>query len=575
MCGIFGVFTDISNGFTNKQLDILGQNIIINQFRGTDSTGLFQVDKKGNSDILKVVGGAGSLFAHTDWEAFQNKIGRSANIVVGHGRAATRGTVKLENAHPFVKEFPSGEILKLVHNGTLEYEQDLPDFNKFDVDSEWIAEMIVRYGPLEALTKIRGAMALVWWNEKEKTINFFRNADRPLHFGRFQTNYDKTFILNSEAAAVRYLSERNGLTSMKKDTPVFYFAPRTHYALKLEDLFGDWETCEEFAAPKPKPTRTYTFANQRWNGYGLHQDEDDDDAKTRLWARERNYQMDLEALKKGWFKFVEFEKTGTEWKRRTQYDNYSILYEPVENGPYLPGLRKMERVWVEMGGNPPQFWVRIVHWDESKQAEYATHVGAEPIQPVPPKQGSVIPFKGAASTWDDADFFKGYADVGCQKFSPGRKFRWTTRDGSRTIRHVAQIANEGGPELKSYKNDADGSFGLGDQIMIEVTTMNLIRRGTKDVMQVEGTRVEEKVDRCVDVLCYYDSDSEEAKLLIENIGDVNKIPFISGVIGRMELATKDRNLDTNACVVLILQDMEFADEEDVDAKMETANEKSC
>jgi Glutamine amidotransferase domain len=525
------------------------------------------VDKDGKSDILKVLGGAGSLFGNERWQEFQANILKSASVVVGHGRAATRGTVKLENAHPFAKTFETGEILKLVHNGTLEYAQDLPDFHKFDVDSEWIAEMIVRYGPLEALTKIRGAMALVWWNEKDKTINFFRNADRPLHFGRFSTKWENTFILNSEAAAVRYLSERNGLTPLKKDTPVFYFAPRTHYALKIDDLFGNWAVCEEYAAPKPKVT-TYDYGSVDWKNYRENRFGDplgdDDDEVENFFDRQRSYDKDLEALQSGRFKMVEFRKAGDKWDRRTQLENFSSIVQ-VDCKPYMPGLVRMERTWCSVAGEEAKMWVRMTYEEAPGGKYYYTHVG---IKKEEIKQGELIPFGKAPANWRDANFYKEYADVGCQKFSPGRKFRWTSKNGSLMIRHSATVGNDGGPFLKCYKNDHDGTWVGDEEVMIEITSMQTADIEGKRYLEVEGVRVESKVDRCVDVLCYFDIISEEAKFLLD-CKDVHSTPFINGKVDHIELAHRERHEDTGAFAVLVLKDMEFVEAEPVETVKET------
>lgn len=564
MCGIFGVFTSLKAGFSNKQLEILGQNMIINQFRGTDSTGVISVNRHGKSEMLKVLGGAGALFAHPEWDDLQRRISKEGSIVVGHGRSATRGTVKIENAHPFAKTYPTGEIFKLVHNGTLDWDQDLPDFRKFDVDSEWITEMIVRYGAKEALTKIRGAMALVWWDEKEETINFFRNVDRPLHFGRFKGQYEDTFILNSEAAAVRYLSERNGLTPFKKDTPVFYFAPHTHYALKVDNLFGDWHFCEEYDKPKPKVWPTvvshgYSYNGGRGYNYGLMQDDDDED---NPWSRTRSFEDDLRALQASIYRFVEFDKRGDSFIRRTQTSHFSIMQEPIDK-PYQAHLTRMERVIADIGETGDKPWIRLSYNDGNRV--WMTHIGCPEVakQESPKEIGD----------WKHPRFHEAFAPTGCTKLSPGRKFRWNSRVGNTVIKHSATIGNDGGHVLKRYRNDHDGAFEAGTQIIMEVQDVVEVTLGSLKYYRCDGQRVETIADRCVDMCVYFPFDSIEGEL-ISGVTQPCDLPFIQGIIDRVELATKDWHQETGAFAVCVLTGATMLSDAEMELASKTEEEKA-
>lgn len=590
MCGIFGVFSSLKNGFSQKQMDVLGQNIIINQFRGTDSTGMFLIDRQDKSHMLKVLGGASALFSNDAWEDFKQKISFQAKAVVGHGRSATRGTVKLENAHPFAKSFPSGEVLKLVHNGTLDYGQDLPDFNKFDVDSEWIAEMLVRYGPEEALSQIRGAMALVWWNEKDKTINFFRNSERPLHFGTFEGGGDKTLIINSEAPAVRYLAARNGLKTTKKED-VYYFSEYTHYSLDANDLFGDWKAVTKIEKPKVK---VYSAPITYGSGYSETPEDrrrrmalmcgwghlDDDDVPD-FWGRPRTYENDLDALKCDLYKVIEFFQDGSNgWKRRTQAVNWSVMVEPVPN-PYVLNLVRMERLWADIGKTGFKPWVRLTYFNKESQAHTYTHIGVpdDPVDrltkaTVPAVPPPVLPISPAGAefdgtwNWKDENYYKDFVDVVCRKLSPGRKIRWTNRSGSQVVRHNATIGDSGGCELKRYENNYDGAFVPGDEILMEVATMEEAEINGKNYFCVEGARLKSVQDRAVDVCFFIESGTGDEKLF--DVPD-NEIPFMKGTIERIELATRTRHSDSGAYVVLVLKDVKVATDS---AKKEDDNDET-
>ena len=50
------------------------------------------------------------------------------------------------------------------------------------VDSEVMYAHLAKHGAQETFSTIEGAFACVWWNDKEKTLNFIRNSERPLYF---------------------------------------------------------------------------------------------------------------------------------------------------------------------------------------------------------------------------------------------------------------------------------------------------------------------------------------------------------------------------------------------------------
>lgn len=100
-----------------------------------------------------------------------------------HTRFATQGTITKSNAHPFNHKHILG-----MHNGTMR--TTFANRDKFPTDSEGIFYNLSLVGNdyLRELQKQSGAYALVWINTKDKSLNFFRNSERPLHF---LTTYDK------------------------------------------------------------------------------------------------------------------------------------------------------------------------------------------------------------------------------------------------------------------------------------------------------------------------------------------------------------------------------------------------
>lgn len=186
MCGIVSVF----GKYEYKNYEIFEMMLKLNVFRGDNSTGVASIFQDNTFAIEKSLGTPWHLF---DWSDYDNTIKlptyttivkknkkvyhvKTPICLLGHGRAATRGKVSIDNAHPFQHEHILG-----VHNGTLHYWHNLTN-KKFETDSEAIIYSIMEKGIEETWKLLDGAAALVWWDLKEKTFNFIRNNKRPLIF---------------------------------------------------------------------------------------------------------------------------------------------------------------------------------------------------------------------------------------------------------------------------------------------------------------------------------------------------------------------------------------------------------
>lgn len=151
--------------------------LLLDYFRGQDSTGLAAISKKGEVEVLKMADDPIMLFQHQDFES--TLVGSADAIWIGHNRAATVGEKSRSNAHPF----KCGDITG-VHNGTLEKEcffdlgARLPA--GYGTDSETIFQHIDLYGVADTIPRLDGAYALVWYDSRAKTLNMIKNAKRPL-----------------------------------------------------------------------------------------------------------------------------------------------------------------------------------------------------------------------------------------------------------------------------------------------------------------------------------------------------------------------------------------------------------
>lgn len=176
MCGIVGVVSGYKSGFSNPEVEAFQRMLFIDTFRGWDSTGVFGADKYANVGILKEASMAPVFMQKPEFKEWSNKLSTSGVFAVGHNRAATRGTIKDENAHPFWIE----NNIVLVQNGT--YYGDHKHLKDTEVDTEAIAHVINEEDTVEkALNRINSAYALVWYNVRERSLNLIRNDQRPLH----------------------------------------------------------------------------------------------------------------------------------------------------------------------------------------------------------------------------------------------------------------------------------------------------------------------------------------------------------------------------------------------------------
>lgn len=225
MCGIWGIFNKRWVGFTQKEVELMKQMMVLTALRGDHSTGFFTVAAKKFKEtpsVWKTLGDPYNfIFNSKERTPVVKQWLDNSCAVVGHGRAATVGSITMENAHPFQE----GDIT-LVHNGNVTNLSKFKDQNT-EVDSHVLTKAISEVGVVEALSQSFGAYAITFHDQETGKIYFARNDQRPLHCAMV----DDTFIVMSEKEALEYLLLRN-----KKKGEVQYFKPEVVYSLDLEDL---------------------------------------------------------------------------------------------------------------------------------------------------------------------------------------------------------------------------------------------------------------------------------------------------------------------------------------------------
>lgn len=171
MCGIVGVAGNISKG-TREAFRFM---LLVDQIRGVHSTGVASVDKYNDVSVIKKAMNSSDFL---DLKSANGVIdGADNTVMIGHNRAATKGAVNNTNAHPFIHGNITG-----VHNGTLRNQALLDDHKDFDVDSDNLYYHMSLNGVDDTVSKLYGAYTLVWYDEVEESLNFTRNAQRPLHY---------------------------------------------------------------------------------------------------------------------------------------------------------------------------------------------------------------------------------------------------------------------------------------------------------------------------------------------------------------------------------------------------------
>jgi glucosamine 6-phosphate synthetase-like amidotransferase/phosphosugar isomerase protein len=240
MCGLVGIAGDLKypNELMMKRL------LILDYFRGTDSTGLAAIRTTGETVLAKAAVNPITFF---DMKSFDKALDAwKSRAFIGHNRAATLGKVNDANAHPY----QYGDITG-AHNGTLDkaswerLEQEAGVTT--DTDSAAIFACINEIGIDDTIrlmekgrTYSTGAWALTWYDKTKNTMNFIRNEHRPLWYG-FSSKRD-LLLWSSEwqmidsATAMAKDSDWDGWNYSDDGFTFFPFEEDWLYSINVADL---------------------------------------------------------------------------------------------------------------------------------------------------------------------------------------------------------------------------------------------------------------------------------------------------------------------------------------------------
>ena len=219
MCGIIGGTAPVE--FDQSDIKIL---FMMAMERGKDSCGIVNFDTE---EIFKEVGNSRE-FCTNDLSGYKTWI--------GHTRAKTTGAVTNRNAHPFRYGNITG-----AHNGMISNYYGLKSEEEIDinVDSEIIFHLINKYGLKNALPKLRGSLAIAWF--EDDALNLYR-YNNPISIAP----YNGGWVFASLGSYLRVLDIPN--------EDIISLSEHTHVRLKSDEIFESVELDEDC---KPDSYTTY------------------------------------------------------------------------------------------------------------------------------------------------------------------------------------------------------------------------------------------------------------------------------------------------------------------------------
>jgi len=200
----------------SQQVKCFVEGLYIDALRGEDATGACLVRNSGAATVIKEATEAVYFLSDEAWKTMSANAITEGKALLGHNRKATVGGYKDEQAHPFITD----DEFVFFHNGSLHSWKDLGYQTEVDSDAlgKHIHKTIRSDGDLgEALGKVYGAYACVWYDMVNEKVQMIRNKDRPLWLLETET----CWVYCSEPEMGVLSARRNGMAVKKcEEVPV-------------------------------------------------------------------------------------------------------------------------------------------------------------------------------------------------------------------------------------------------------------------------------------------------------------------------------------------------------------------
>lgn len=249
MCGLVAIVGKWGSGFSKPSMDIFHDLLFVDSLRGEDSTGMFVVERDGDVSIAKEASHSYQFQSSKEYKDLMNLGYRNGRFAVGHNRKATKGDITDDNAHPFQVD----DKIVLVHNGTLW--GDHKTLAETEVDSHAIAHVLAENPEdiQQAMSKINGAYALIWYDVEKEKLHFLRNSQRPLCY----VETENAWVFSSEPSMLAFaLNHNNVLPKGKIETLAENTLSTFHWDGKVMDVVNT--KINPYVAPVLPSTGSWT-----------------------------------------------------------------------------------------------------------------------------------------------------------------------------------------------------------------------------------------------------------------------------------------------------------------------------
>lgn len=188
----------------DKLTKVFKHALHINGHNNSDATGVSELTLDGREFMYKDAVPSPEYLVEKSGDA-SSKVATDTFVIAGHTRYGTVGGNDISSAHPFIR----GDIT-LMQNGTsysTDYLLNSPD--DAIVDSDQVAYSINSIGAEKTFKAYEGAGVFMWIDNKDKTFNIIKNAERNLNITKVKGH--EIYIIMTDPFSIEYVCNRANL----------------------------------------------------------------------------------------------------------------------------------------------------------------------------------------------------------------------------------------------------------------------------------------------------------------------------------------------------------------------------